>query len=190
MIAEIIKRSKDTSHLSQGIVSLNEAFNMAALICGRCCFLDVHAWLKFHQWHQTLNRCERHYTSAIHIRGHYPFNDLAHTKDLAISTIAFRGRFLDNSRVYLLWQVVSKQPAAGWQKESAVSLPKSRHSKQAGQMMVAGILYFVRHPAILCILCVLQKRDVRAEKIKQFSFDRFSVSPQPLFQQPDEGFWS
>ena len=48
-------------------------------------------------------------------------------------------------------------------------------------------MYFARHPPILCILCVLQKSDVRAEKTNQFSSDRFGVSAQPLFQQSDEG---
>ena len=52
--------------------------------------------------------------------------------------------------------------------------------------MVAGIVYFARHPAILCILCVLQKSDVRAENIYELSYDRFGVSAQPLVQQSDK----
>ena len=54
-------------------------------------------------------------------------------------------------------------------------------------MMVAGIVYFARHPAILCILCVLQKSDVRGENIYEFSSDRFGVSAQPLVQRSDKG---
>ena len=139
---------------------------------GRCCFLDVHAWIKFHQWHQTLNRCERHYASAIHIRGHYPFNDLTHTQDLTISAISSNGSFWDISLLCICSGI--------WFLHSLLPETMSREKRDSDSSVVSGspkagiangrAKWWWRGLCILhgiqqfCAFCVFCKRGMCAQR--------------------------
>ena len=126
---------------------------------------NVRGWIKFHQWHQTLNRCERHYASAIHIRRHYPFNDLTHPPDLTISAISSNGRFWDISILFIcsgIWFLL-----AGKKRDSDSSVvsgsPKAGIANGRAKWWWRGlcILHGIQQ---FCAFCVFCKRAMCAQR--------------------------